>query len=125
MVTKPVDKDEVWGIIQQISDIRAGFNLFDSKQKPKYSACSAAIKYLRLLIGADKDAPKIIVVPEWCKVGMWIEWHAPKTTGLDWVNNKIIGYGVDGFYHTCHGCHSIYFSKFTDLGDTIRIPEKK
>lgn len=44
------DREEVWEAIHELSDIRARYNLFNPKQKPKYHACSLAIKALREVI---------------------------------------------------------------------------
>lgn len=44
------DKEEVWEAIHELSDIRAGYNLFDAEERPKYHACSLAIKALREVI---------------------------------------------------------------------------
>ena len=44
------NKEEVWNAIQELSDIRAGYNLFDDEELPKYHACSLAIKALRDVI---------------------------------------------------------------------------
>ena len=43
-------KEEVWNAIHELSDIRAGYNLFDDKEIGKYHACSLAIKALREVI---------------------------------------------------------------------------
>ena len=45
------NKEEVWNAIHELSDIRAGYNLFDDEELPKYYACSLAIKALREVIG--------------------------------------------------------------------------
>ena len=44
------DKEEVWDAIHELSDIRAKYNLFDAEERPKYHACSLAIKALREVI---------------------------------------------------------------------------
>lgn len=44
------DREEVWEAIHELSDIRARYNLFNPKQRPKYHACSLAIKALREVI---------------------------------------------------------------------------
>ena len=44
------NKEEVWNAIHELSDIRAGYNLFDDEELPKYHACSLAIKALRDVI---------------------------------------------------------------------------
>ena len=45
------NKAEVWDAIHELSDIRAGYNLFDDEELPKYHACSLAIKALREVVG--------------------------------------------------------------------------
>ncbi len=45
------NKEEVWEAIHELSDIRAGYNLFDEEESGKYHACSLAIKALREVIG--------------------------------------------------------------------------
>ncbi len=45
------NREEVWEAIHEISDIRAGYNLFNRKQRSKYHACYLAIKALREVIG--------------------------------------------------------------------------
>ena len=45
------NRDEVWEAIHELSDIRAGYNLFSSKERTKYHACSLAIRALREVIG--------------------------------------------------------------------------
>jgi len=62
----------------------------------------------------------IIEVPSWCTIGTWVEWSCPSITGCKWVHEKIISYGYDGFYHQYPNC-PIYYSKFSDLGKTIRL----
>ena len=44
------NKEEVWNAIHELSDIRAGYNLLDNKEWPKYYACSLAIKALKAVI---------------------------------------------------------------------------
>jgi hypothetical protein len=44
------DKEEVWEAIHELSDIRAGYNLFDAEESRKYHSCSLAIKALREVI---------------------------------------------------------------------------
>ena len=43
--------DTVWNMIHKISNIRASYNCFNEEERPKYHACSQAIKALRELIG--------------------------------------------------------------------------
>lgn len=60
----------------------------------------------------------IIDIPDWCVIGKYIEWRNPYITGYEWVKEKIISYGVDGFFHQEHNC-PVYYSKFSDYGKTI------
>lgn len=41
------DEIEIWQAIHELSDIRAGYNLFDEDEEKKYRSCSLAIKALR------------------------------------------------------------------------------
>ena len=61
----------------------------------------------------------IIEIPEWCKIGLEIEWNAPNVTGNKWVREKIIGYGYDGFFHQAYNC-PLHFTKFLEYGKTVR-----
>ena len=45
-------KDEWFSVIETLSDIRAGFNVFKNSQYEKYHACAKAIRAIRELIGA-------------------------------------------------------------------------
>lgn len=65
-----------------------------------------------------------INIPEWCVIGDFIQWHAPEITGEDWVLEKIISYGADGFFHQSHNC-PIYFTKFSEYGKTVRRLKNK
>ena len=61
-----------------------------------------------------------IEVPDWCKIGLYVEWYAPIQTGVDhWVKEKIIGYTCNGFLHQATNC-SMYETKFSEYGNTIR-----
>lgn len=61
----------------------------------------------------------IINVPDWCLIGKYIEWSDPVVTGYEWVREKIISYGVDGFFHQAYNC-PVYYSKFDEYGKTVR-----
>ena len=63
-----------------------------------------------------------ITIPSWCKIGAWIKWYASDVTGCDWVREKIIGYGYDGFFHQAHNC-PLYFTKFSEYGKTVILEE--
>lgn len=41
------DKKEAWDAIHELSDMRAGYSLFNKEEREKYHACSLAIKALR------------------------------------------------------------------------------
>ena len=60
-----------------------------------------------------------IEVPDWCLLGMTVLWHAPHITGYDWVEEEVISYGYDGFFHKGPNC-PVYYSKFTEYGKTIK-----
>lgn len=64
-----------------------------------------------------------IEIPSWCKIGTRIKWYKPDTTGCDWVYERIIGYGYDGFFHQAHNC-PVYFTKFTEYGKTVELAEE-
>ncbi len=46
---------EIWDAIHTLSDIRAGYNLFDPDDAEKYEACSMGILALREVAGIDKN----------------------------------------------------------------------
>lgn len=48
-------KKEIWNAIHTLSDIRAGYNLFDPNDAEKYEACSIGILALREVAGIDKN----------------------------------------------------------------------
>lgn len=59
-----------------------------------------------------------IEVPDWCVIGKSIEWYAPHITGIEWVIEKIISFGYDGFFH--QGCNCpVYYTKFSEYGKTV------
>jgi hypothetical protein len=43
---------------------------------------------------------------------------------MEWVREKIISYGVDGFFHQAHNC-PVYYSRFSEYGDYIREVENQ
>lgn len=61
----------------------------------------------------------IINVPEWCIIGEMILWKAPEITGQEWSTEKILSYGLDGFYHQGHDC-PVYYTKFSEYGKTVK-----
>ena len=60
-----------------------------------------------------------IEVPDWCVIGKTIEWYAPHITGIEWVRDKIISFGYDGFFHQGHNC-PVYYTKFSEYGKTVK-----
>lgn len=60
-----------------------------------------------------------IEIPDWCVIGKIIEWSAPAINGNKWVKEKIISYGIDGFFHQAHNC-PVYYSKFAEYRKKIR-----
>lgn len=62
----------------------------------------------------------IIKVPEWCRIGWTIEWNHPEETGMDWVQETIVAYGYDGFFHQAHNC-PLYYTEFSEYGKTVRL----
>ena len=61
----------------------------------------------------------ILEIPNWCIIGKTILWNAPHITGRKWTREKIISYGMDGFFHQYPNC-PIYYSKFSEYGKTIK-----
>lgn len=59
-----------------------------------------------------------IEVPDWCIIGKYVKWKAPHITGNEWVEEKIISYGIDVFFHQSHNC-PVYYSKFSEYGNRI------
>jgi hypothetical protein len=64
----------------------------------------------------------VIEIPDWCKIGTFIEWDAPHITGYNWVREKIVAFGYDGFFHQAQNC-PMYFTKFAEYGKTVRLEE--
>ena len=44
------NREEVWEAIHELSDIGAGYNLFDEEERIKYRACRLGIQALREVI---------------------------------------------------------------------------
>ena len=63
-----------------------------------------------------------IEIPDWCRIGLYIQWNAPHLTGMEWVTEKIVAFGCDGFFHQAHNC-PIYFTKFSEYGKTVKVEE--
>ena len=61
----------------------------------------------------------IIEIPDWCVIGKTIEWYAPHITGIEWVRDKIISFGYDGFFHQEHNC-PVYYTNFSEYGKTVK-----
>lgn len=47
-------EEKIWDAIHELSDIRAGYNLFDEKDLNKYGACCTAIWALRKMLEGEK-----------------------------------------------------------------------
>ena len=63
----------------------------------------------------------IIEIPDWCTIGETVEvfmYDKDKGQG-DWFKEKIISYGVDGFFHQAHNC-PVYYHKFDSYGKSVR-----
>ena len=54
-VTGNHTEKEIWDAIHTLSDIRAGYNLFDLNDAEKHEACSIGILALREVAEADKS----------------------------------------------------------------------
>ena len=63
-----------------------------------------------------------IEIPDWCRIGLYIQWHAPNLTGMEWVRERIVAFGYDGFFHQEHNC-PMYFTKFSEYGKTVKLEE--
>ena len=63
----------------------------------------------------------IIEVPDWCVIGKFIEFqiYDPMTNKIVWYKDKIVSYGVDGFFHQGYCC-PVYYNKFEDYGKSVR-----
>lgn len=48
-------ENELWEIISTLSDIRAGYSIFDAEEHPKYHACRVAIDAIRTIMEVDVD----------------------------------------------------------------------
>ena len=49
-----------------------------------------------------------IEIPDWCVIGKYVEWNASHITGNEWVTEKIISYGIDGFFHKVYTIFRIW-----------------
>ena len=63
-----------------------------------------------------------IEIPDWCRIGLYIQWNAPNLTGMEWVREKIVAFGYDGFFHKAHNC-PMYFTEFSEYGKTVKVEE--
>ena len=63
-----------------------------------------------------------IEIPDWCRIGLYIQWHAPNLTGMEWVRERNVAFGYDGFFHQEHNC-PMYFTKFSEYGKTVKLEE--
>lgn len=50
--------EQIWDAIYELSDIRAGYNLFDERELNKYGACCTAIWALRKMLEEKKKQSK-------------------------------------------------------------------
>lgn len=46
-------ENELWEVISTLSDMRAGYNLFDAEEYPKHHACGVAINAIRTIMGVS------------------------------------------------------------------------
>lgn len=51
VVEREWNREEVWNVIHELSDIRAAYNVFDMEKRKKYHALSMGIEALRMVIG--------------------------------------------------------------------------
>lgn len=67
----------------------------------------------------------IIEVPDWCKIGKYIEFkmYDPMYGETRWFKDKIIAYSERGFFHQAYGC-PVYYHLFTDYGELVRECEE-
>lgn len=49
-------ENELWNVISELSDIRAGYSLFDAEGYPRHHACGVAIEAIRTIMGVDKES---------------------------------------------------------------------
>ena len=63
----------------------------------------------------------IIEVPDWCKIGKYIEFkmYDPTYGEARWFKDKIIAYSEKGFFHQGFYC-PVYHHLFTDYGELVR-----
>lgn len=64
-----------------------------------------------------------IEIPDWCHIGKYIVWHNPRTTGAEWVRDRIIAFGYNGFFHQACNC-PMYFTEFSEYGKTVKEEEE-
>ena len=66
----------------------------------------------------------IINIPDWCIKGKTVEvlMYNKDTGQREWFKEKIISYGVDGFFHQAHNC-PMYFTEFSEYGKTVKVEE--
>lgn len=73
----------------------------------------------RLCDKIERKNKMTIEIPDWCVIGKYVEWNASHITGNEWVTEKIISYGIDGFFHK-GSCCPVYYTQFSEYGKTIR-----
>ena len=64
-----------------------------------------------------------IEIPDWCKIGLYVEWSNPRITGCECVTEKIIAYSYNGFFHQAHNC-PMYFTEFSEYGRTVKLKDR-
>ena len=62
-----------------------------------------------------------INIPDWCIIGKTVEvlMYNKNTGQREWFKEKIISYGVDGFFHQAYYC-PVYYHKFSDYGKLVK-----
>lgn len=95
----------------------------DNGTKFKLSFCGECAKdlivqFVNVLEKGDNYT--YIKIPDWCEIDSFIEWHCPIITGQDWVRERIVGFGYNGFFHQATNS-PVYFSEFSEFGKTVRL----
>jgi len=67
---------------------------------------------------------RTIVLPSWCRIGVLIYWSSPKDTGYKIVEERIISYGDDGFFHHVHNS-KVFFTPFSEYGKTVFLTREE
>lgn len=73
------------------------------------------------------ETPRIIVLPPWARIGVWVLIKdVQRIRGDDpneWWSEKIVGFGYDGVFHQACNC-PVYYTKFSEYGKTIKLKEE-